>query len=153
MRAEQRAMARRNLDKRLRDWENMGQRPSKGWIRAIRDALGMTTAQLARRMGIAQSRVSRIEEAERSGSITVETLQRAAEAMDCQLVYAFVPEQLLQEMVEKRALRRAKRILAPTRHSMALEDQAVDPADEEAQLRDLARKVLEGPGSALWDDK
>ena len=132
MHAEQRAMARRNLDKRLRDWKNMGQRPSKGWVRAIRDALGMTTAQLARRMGIAQSRVSRIEEAERSGSITVETLQRAAEAMDCRLVYAFVPEQSLQEMVEKRALHRAKQILAPARHSMALEDQAVDPADDEA---------------------
>ena len=105
MRPEDRALARRQLDKRLsplRDTQSLA-RPPRGWIRAIREALGMTSKQLGVRIGVSQPRVTKIEKAEREGSITLDTLRRTAQAMDCQLIYAFVPRRPLHEHVEARA--------------------------------------------------
>ena len=65
--------------------------PVKGWIKAIRDSLGMTAAQLANRMGISQSTLTAMEKAEARGAIQLSSLRRAAEAMNCTLVYALVP--------------------------------------------------------------
>ncbi|MDD3371684.1 MAG: mobile mystery protein A, partial [Alphaproteobacteria bacterium] len=87
-------------------------RPPKGWVRAVRDALGMTTKQLAQRMGVAQPRITELEKAEMSGGITLTSLERAAEALGCRVVYAFVPERTLAERVEEQAERIADRQLA-----------------------------------------
>src|SRR5689334_5348437 len=122
MRSQERASARRQLDKRLtplRTIEGLA-RPPRGWIRAIREALGMTTAQLARRIGVSQPRVVAIEQAEKTRAITLDSLERAARALDCELVYALVPRKPLEEQAINRALTLAKRRLAPTRHSMTL---------------------------------
>jgi len=155
MRPQERATARRKLDKRLNILRNLDQfaRPSRGWIKAIREALGMTTAQLARRIGVSQPRAVAIEKAEASGAITLESLERAARALDCQLVYALVPRKPLQELTEERAALLARKRLQSTRHTMALEAQSVDASDEEEQVWQLARRLLEKSGSALWEDK
>src|ERR1700730_5246061 len=79
------------------------QRPPKGWVRAIRDALGMTTTQLARRIGVSQPRVVELEQSEVSGSITLHSLQRAAEALGCRVVYALVPDKPLEITLRRRA--------------------------------------------------
>ncbi|MGE0650702.1 MAG: mobile mystery protein A [Alphaproteobacteria bacterium] len=155
MRQQERATARRQLDKRLNILRNLDgfARPSRGWIKAIREALGMPTAQLAKRMGVSQPRAVAIEQAEGGGSITLDTLERAARALDCRLVYALVPRKPFQELAEERALHLAEKRLASTRHTMALEAQSVDAADEQEQVRALARRLLERAGSALWDDE
>ena len=155
MRAQDRTAARRQLDKRLKSLKNNDSfaRPPRGWIKAIREALGMTTAQLARRLGVSQPRAVAIEKAEASSAITFETLERAARALDCHLVYALVPRKPLEALAEERATRLARRRLATTRHSMRLEAQGVDAADEAAQLRQLAKRLLEKSGSALWEDE
>src|SRR5215217_7999866 len=88
------ARARSALDRRLADWRRLPARearPHGGWVRAIRDALGMSAADLAERMGVTQSTVARLESSERDGRIQLDTLQRAADALDCDLVYALVP--------------------------------------------------------------
>jgi len=147
--------ARRQLDKRLtplRKAEGWA-RPSRGWIKAIREALGMTTAQLAGRIGVSQPRAVAIEQAERTGALTLDSLERAARALDCELVYALVPHRPLEEMVEERARLNAERRLARIRHTMTLEDQPVTAADEQRQLDDLVRRLLEKPGSSLWNDE
>jgi hypothetical protein len=36
---------------------------------------------------------------------------------------------------------------------MVLENQRVLEDDERAQLERLAQKLIDGPGSALWDDR
>src|ERR1700760_3308881 len=95
----------RHLDKRflsLRPLANI-QRPPKGWLRAIRDALGMTTAQYGKRLGVSQPRIVELEKSEQEGSVTLNTLQRAAEALGCRLFYVLVPERPLAEVVTKRA--------------------------------------------------
>ena len=155
MRAQDRIAARRQLDKRLKSLINNDAfaRPPRGWIKAIREALGMTTAQLARRLWVSQPRAVAIEKAEASSAITLETLERAARALDCRLVYTLVSRKPLEALAEERASLLAKRRLQSTRHSMALEDQSVDEADEQEQIRQLAKRLLEKSGSALWADE
>lgn len=154
MRNKDRATARRQLDKRLnllRD-SNAITRPPRGWIKAIREALGMTTAQLARRIGVSQPRVVAIEKAEINASITLDSLERAARAMDCQVVYALIPRKPLNDLVEERALIVAGKRLQSTQHSMALEAQNVDKSDEEEQLQRLSEQLIRKAGSDLWED-
>ena len=148
-------MARKKLDNRLNTLQNVDvlARPPRGWIKAIREALGMTTAQLAKRLGVSQPRVLGIEKAESSGTIKLETLERAARALDCRLVYALVPRSSLESMTEDRARALARKRLRATSHSMALEDQRVDKADEEEHLERLVQKLLDQSGSALWKDE
>ena len=154
MRAQDRVSARRQLNKRLNSLrESSFTRPPRGWIKAIREALGMTTRQLARRIGVGQSRVVDIEKAEISGSITLNSLNRVARALDCKLVYALVPRESLDTMVEKRAMAIAKRRVNAARHTMALEDQSLDEVDEREQINRLARELSEKSGSALWEDE
>ena len=155
MRAQDRVTARRQLDKRLNLLRNkeLFARPPRGWIKAIRESLGMTTRQFARRIGIVQSRAVDIEKAEVKGSITLDSLERAARALDCELVYALVPRNPLEVMVEERATRIAKQRLKQAAHSMALEDQSVSEEDGEEQIKELARQLTQKSGSALWEDE
>lgn len=153
MRSEDRVSARRQLDKRLnllRD-SNAITRPPRGWIKAIREALGMTTAQLASRIGVSQPRVVAIEKAEKNSSITLDSLERAARALDCRVVYALIPRKPLNDLVEDRARTVAEKRLQSTRHSMALEGQSVDRSDEEEQLNRLSERLIEKAGSELWE--
>ncbi len=155
MRPQDRTVARKNLDKKLnflRD-SDISVRPARGWIKAIREALGMTTAQFGRRMGVSQPRAVAVEKAEVSSKITLDSLERAAEALGCRVVYALVPQESLEAQVEKRARLLAEKHLKSVTHSMALEDQGVAHEDTQAQLERLTRKILEASGSKLWDDE
>ena len=155
MRAQDRASARKQLDKRLNKLRNSDalSRPPRGWIKAIREALGMTTTQFGKRLGVSQSTALGFEKSEVSKGITLETLERAARALDCRLVYALVPSKPLELLVEDQARELAKERLRATSHSMALEDQRVDEADERDHLERLVQKLLNQPGSALWENK
>src|ERR1700732_1529739 len=95
----------RHLDKRFAALRPLVKSagPPKGWLRAIRDALGMTTAQFGRRLGVSQPRIVELEQSEVSGGVTLHTLQRAAEALGCRLVYALVPDRPLAETVREQA--------------------------------------------------
>lgn len=153
MRARDRAAARRQLDKRLASLKNFDalMPPPRGWIKAIREALGMTAEQLGARLGVSQERALALEKAEVRGSVTLDSLERAARALDCRLVYAVVPRKPLEKLVEERAAELARKQLQTTRHTMALEAQSVDPADEDAQLRRLTQELMNKAGSALWE--
>lgn len=155
MRPADRVRARKHLDKRLHALRNQMAfaRPPRGWVKAIREALGMTAAQLAKRIGVTRPRVYEIEKSELSGSITLSSLERAAHALDCQLVYALVPRVSLEAYTQEHAIKRAITLLKKTTHSMALEDQRVDRADEQEQVKLLAKKLAETAGSDLWGNE
>ncbi len=149
-----RALARRQLDKKLaalRGHEAFA-RPRRGWIKSIREALGMTAKQLGQRLGVSQPRVTAIEKAEAEGALTLESLEKAANALDCQLVYALVPREPLNVTLRKRAERKARAMMAATGHSMALEAQAIDKEAEAEQFEELVRRLLDKAGSEMWDD-
>ncbi|MFT5176307.1 MAG: putative DNA-binding mobile mystery protein A [Gammaproteobacteria bacterium] len=152
MRAEDRAPARKSLDKRLDLLRNSDYfaRPPRGWIKAIREALGMTTTQLGKRLGVSQPRIVKIEKSERNGALTLETIERVADALDCQVVYALVPRKPLEAMVEHRAMLLARQRLGVAAHSMALEDQSVGDQDHQDQLQRLAKSLAQKSGSILW---
>jgi predicted DNA-binding mobile mystery protein A len=147
------ALARKQLHRRLtplRKAEGLA-RPPRGWIKAIREAMGMTTAQLGRRSGISQSRIPRIERGEVDSTLTMKTLRHVAEAMDCTLVYALVPNRPLDEMLRERAQAIADERVARTHHTMRLENQALTKAALKDERERLVAELLRGDPRRLWD--
>lgn len=143
------ALARRRLDERLAGLaEEVGPRPARGWIRAIREVLGMSTTELAQRMGVTHARISQIERAEANDSLRLGTLRRAAEALGCELHYALVPATGLEESVRRQARNKAKALVGATTHTMRLEDQEPDAAVVGAQVDELADTLVDTRG--LW---
>ncbi len=120
-------------------------RPSKGWIRTIRQALGVSSGELARRLGTSRQLPLQMEKGEAEDRITLKSLRAVADALDCDLVYALVPRaDSMQELLEGRARAQATKHVLGVEHSMALEDQAVGRIDEavEAETRRLIRKRM-----------
>lgn len=144
-----RRRARRVLDHELED-VNVPPRPAAGWLRAIREAMGMSSAQLAHRLNMSPQGLSDLERSEADEGIRLGSLRKVADALDCDLVYALVPRHAgsLQGKVTEQAMRVARAELAPVRHSMALEAQAL-PADlDEEEVADLADRIVDS--RALW---
>ncbi|ACM30944.1 mobile mystery protein A [Rhizobium rhizogenes] len=153
MKDDARKRARRRLDERLRGLQpaESFRAPPKGWVRALRDALGMTGSQLGSRMGIRPQTVEAIEKSEASGTIQLSTLRRAAEALDCTLVYALVPNTSLEATVDERARKIAMRELQRVAHTMRLEAQETDDGDLEARVQAYIRDQLSERD--LWSQK
>jgi len=123
--------------------------PSNGWIKAIRSCLGMSIQQLATRMGITKQSLSRLERNEVDDSITLKSLRKAAESLNCRLVYALVPnEDGLQGIVEKQATLKAKELASSVDHTMQLESQGVDNLQE--KITEIAEELAKNPNSKLW---
>ena len=148
-----REAAQRALDSRLsglRDADHL-RTPPAGWIKAIRQALGMTTAQLGRRMGVSQPRIVELEQAEVERSLTLKSLERAAEALGCRLVYALVPHEPLETRVRRQAEAVAFDHMAAASHSMRLEGQEPASGAEEREVQRLATELLSRRVARLWD--
>ena len=113
--------------------------PRAGWVRAIRDALGMSAADLAARMGVTGPAVRSLENKETEGGARLSSLRRAAEAMDCTLVYAFIPNTSLKLTVERQAASLLDEQMRRVNQTMALEAQEGEalPASARAELEAL----------------
>jgi predicted DNA-binding mobile mystery protein A len=137
------AQSRSNLDQRMKRFGEVRRftPPVRGWIKAVREALGMTTAQLAKRLKVKQPTVVRLEQSEAKGTIELATLRRVAAALDCTLVYAFVPNKPLERIVRDRARLFARRRREPVEHSMLLEDQSVKAKETEKGLDEIVRET------------
>jgi predicted DNA-binding mobile mystery protein A len=137
------AQSRAHLDDRFRELGPVAlyTPPVRGWIKAVREALGMTSAQLARRLGVKQPSIVAIEQSEAKGTIELATLRRVAEALDSTLIYALVPNKLLETAVRDRARAFVRRRRAPVEHSMLLEDQNVKAKDSEGRLDEIMRET------------
>jgi len=144
----------RQLDEQLEPWIQVAYlpRPRNGWIATIRQALGMGLTQLARRLGMNPSAVRRLEQRELTGKITLATLSRAAEAMDCRLVYAIVPTQSLRGVVEHQMRRVAGERVARVGHTMDLEAQSVGERERSSQESTLMHRIVSEWPRNLWND-
>lgn len=144
MKKDIRQRARQRLDERLFPLKPIERfrAPPKGWVRAIRDALGMTGVQFGRRLGVRPQSVEALEKSEANGSIQLKTLRRAAAALDCTLVYALIPNTSLEGLVHDRARRIAGRDLGRVAHTMKLEAQQTGDADLERRIEAYIRDVL-----------
>ena len=127
-------------------------RPAKGWISAVRHAIGMSSLQLAERLGITRSAVHALETREQEHTTTLEALQRAADAMECDLVYALVPRAgSFTRTVEARANGMARRLTSRAGHTMALEAQSVEGKGAAEQEKVMTRRLLAELPRDLWD--
>ena len=128
------------VDSRLAPWREITDRepPRGGWLRAIRTALGISSAQLGGRIGVTQQAIANFERSEAEGKITLQSLKRVAEALDCRVVYAVVPNKPLAQMRRERALALADALIRPVAHSMKLEDQGVSDTETQKSRTELA---------------
>jgi len=120
-----------------------------GWIRALRQGLGLSAAALGSRMKLAQQSVVQLEKNERAGAITLASLRRAAEAFDAELFYAIVPRKTLRETIYEQAIKVAREQVAPVAHSMQLEAQGLTDNELEERIKELARELERYPRE-LW---
>lgn len=144
----------RDMDKALKPFAKLSPDnvvPRRGWVREIRRALGMTTLQLAERMEVTPSTVSALEKSEAGGAVTLKSLKRAADALDCELFHVLIPRRPLSAMVESRARLVARQRVDQVAHMMRLEEQSLTARELEVQYRELVRDLSEHPTKELWE--
>ena len=124
--------------------------PPKGLIRALREALGMSGAQFAARLGVKPPRITKLEKDELSGSLTMRSMRQAAEALDAVFVYALVPRESLEATVRKQAERVARTRLGRVSHSMRLEDQQLSEEEMNNALREAVDEMMRTMPNDLW---
>jgi predicted DNA-binding mobile mystery protein A len=145
----QRQLARRRLDDRLALSRKADLTPPRaGWLRAIRDALGMPARYLSDELGVNTNAVFAMERSEQAGTIRLDTLRRAADALDCDVIYALVPRSSLAGTVEAAATRALRRNTEAVRRTMILEDQSLDTDELAAQERVLLNELIDSRD--LW---
>ncbi len=125
--------------------------PRDGWVRTIREALGMSARQLGTRCNVTSERILRIEKDESEGRTTIATLEKIAKGMDCKLVYAFVPNDGLISFIERTAEEKARSQLKLVSHHMELEDQKVSNDSAKEQLVVLKDEMIRSNIKKLWD--
>jgi predicted DNA-binding mobile mystery protein A len=126
-------------------------RPICGWIKTIRNALGMTSHQFAKRIGISQARVSAIEAGEPEDSLTLKTVKEAAAALNCKFVYFLIPEKKFEEIVNEQAIKFIKSNTKLVAHSMKLENQGISSSDSDDFTKILVEEILQKNASKIWD--
>lgn len=151
-RYKQQKIIRSQLDETLKQFSILTSvnRPMKGWIRAVRNALGMGMRQLATRMDVHTSRISKIESDEISGNLTLKTMEKVADSLDCVFVYGLVPRTSLEKTFEKQATTKATIEFNRLNHTMGLEAQDLSSPNQHGLLNQIYNSVVNSP-STLWD--
>jgi predicted DNA-binding mobile mystery protein A len=127
--------------------------PKKGWIREIREALGMTMEDLGRRMSVIKQRVERLEKDEVTKKVTLESMEKAAEAMDCEFVYFFIPKASLQATLERQAERAAVVIAKSVQSTMQLEKQGTPEKSQKQLIQSLKDELLLKNDRRIWREE
>lgn len=152
MQARHKLIIRQQLDKNLAGLKSANtQVPVKGWIRAIREALGMSGRQLAQRLKVSQPRIPRLEQDELTGSVTIKTMQQVAEALDCTFVYALVPRTSLEDTLRGQARMIAQDRIERAAHSMLLEAQSLSAEEQQKSLDSAIVELVREMPKELWD--
>jgi predicted DNA-binding mobile mystery protein A len=146
-------LIREQLDKKLDNLKSTPPIPSTGWIKAIREALGMTTAQLAKRVSVNQSRITHIEQAEMEETLKLSTLNKVAEGLGMKFVYGFVPKDSLEATVRSQAQKLALKRMDRLDHTMRLELQNLSNAEKEKAIDDMVDRILIEGDKELWEIK
>ena len=148
-----RKVIRDQLDKKLANLKEFSAAmPQQGWIKTIREALGLSAAQLGKKAGVDQSRISRLENAEKNGDLKLSSLQKIAKSLNMKFVYGFVPEYTLEMMAREQAKRIARKRLKILDGTMRLEKQALSQEEQEKALDDMIEKILVDHPKDFWDE-
>ena len=126
-------------------------KPSEGWLSVLRKALGMSGAEVAARMGVSRAAVYQAERNEREGAITINQMQKLAEAMGGRFVYAIVPEGSVEDTIRAQALSKAEARIRRASAHMALEKQSLPSAQTQQRIEDLADELVRDMPSDFWE--
>lgn len=127
--------------------------PPEGWLRTVRKALGMSGVQLARRLGQTRGAITKAENQELTGAITINTMRAAAAAMGCRFVYAIVPEEgSVIDLVYAQARKKARGTVSRASGHMGLESQSLTKKEIEQEVERLARSMAARMTPDLWND-
>ena len=149
-----RKVVREQLDKKLdslKAFASSGM-PEQGWIKTVREALGLSARQLGDKAGIDQSRVSRLENAEKDGSLKLSSLQKIAKGLNMRFVYGFMSEDTLEQVVRAQAKKIALKRLKRLNDTMRLEKQELSAEEQKKTLEDMVEKILIDQPKDLWDE-
>ncbi len=125
--------------------------PTTGWVKTIREALGMSLRQLAERTGMSKTGVASAEKFEAKGTVQMDTLNRLAAGLNCELIYVMVPRDSLQQSLRQQANKRAGRLVGRISDSMDLEAQGVAIEERQRQQTELTEEILRNRGQDFWD--
>ncbi len=144
-------LRRRQLDQKLTSPTRLGETPAfkRGFVREIREALGISSTQLARLVGVSQPAIVKLEKGERDGTVSLNTLAKVAEALDCKLVYALVPKSSLDDIL----LARAREVAAGIIEKISLADASAPAADNSHLIEGIASEMVRNLDKRLWDDR
>ena len=125
--------------------------PKEGWISVMRKALGMSAPALAYRMGVTKAAIYQAERKEREGGVTLQHMEKLAEAIGGRFVYAIVPDGSVEEILRTHARKKAESIIRCASAHMALEKQSLTPAQMQEEIERLAEELLRNPPSDFWE--
>jgi len=126
--------------------------PKEGWIKTVRMALGMSGTQLANRLRNTRTITPYLERSELEGGITIRKMQQVAEAMDCKFVYAIVPEESVESLVNQQAFKKAQALTSQASVHMMLEDQALTEEQLAIETQRLKGQMLKNMDRTFWDE-
>lgn len=144
---------RRLIDKKLEPITALKiEKPNGGWLGVIQKALGIPTNIMAARAGVSSAAAVQAMRSEAAETISLATLRRFANGMECDLVYALVPknESSLEDMVKQAVYEVAQKMASSTDHHMRLERQAVSQTEVNAQIDDIAKNLYVKFPASLW---
>lgn len=130
--------------------------PPSGWLKAIRGSLGLTIRQLAERVGVGHGSIAQLEKREAKKKVTLESLENAARAMDCKVVYAIVPIEsgsTLDDIIKSKAQEAAGLILKDVAHTMRLEKQGTSEKQIQKEIERVAKELIESNDPRIWEIK
>ena len=127
--------------------------PPEGWLRTVRNALGMSGAEVGKRLGVTRARVTQAEHAELTGGVTLKSMQTAAVAMGCRFVYAIIPSSgRIDDIITAQARKKAAAIVGTASQHMALENQKLPDARIAEEVERLTREIAKEMPSDFWSD-
>ena len=118
-------------------------------VRGVREALGMTQTQLARRSGLAQSVIAEIEAGKRA-DLCLSTIKRLAAGLNCETLVQIIPEKNVAQLLDEQSTKIAKMIVATSSGSAAIELQLPEQNVIDEQVNQIKRDLLKKHRSALW---
>jgi predicted DNA-binding mobile mystery protein A len=127
-------------------------RPRIGWIASVRQALGMSKTQLAKRIDITRPSLNELESNEVKEAITLASMRKIADALGCDVQYILVPRKPLAQMIAERAMKKASTKLGRVNQSQALEASALKAASLSGAVVDLAKEYEVNRPADLWND-
>lgn len=126
-------------------------KPKDGWIATMRKALGMSAPELARRTGVTKPAIYQAERKERVGGISLQHMEKLAEAMGGQFVYAIVPVDSVKDVLTSQARKTAEQTVKRASAHMALEKQSLTSKQIEEEIERLAKELLRDRPNDFWE--